>query len=54
MGYQYDKDKIKQELTINQVADFVAELGGEPIMKVLSTPDKLFGASAILAAATLY
>lgn len=31
MGYQYDKDKIKQELTINQVADFVAELGGEPI-----------------------
>lgn len=50
MGYQYDKDKIKQELTINQVA----ELGGEPIMKVLSTPDKLFGASAILAAAALY
>lgn len=30
--YRYDKDEIKQNLTIEQVLDFVAELGGEPIM----------------------
>lgn len=30
MNYQYDKDVIKQNLTIEQVADYVAELGGEP------------------------
>lgn len=30
MRYKYDKDKIKNELTIEQVHDIVAELGGEP------------------------
>ena len=30
--YQYDKDKIKTELSIDQVFDLVAELGGEPRM----------------------
>lgn len=30
MEYKYDKDKIKQELTIEQVMDLVAEMGGEP------------------------
>lgn len=30
MEYKYDKDKIKNELTIEQVMDLVAELGGEP------------------------
>ena len=30
MEYTFDKDKIKNELTIEQVMDLVAELGGEP------------------------
>lgn len=30
--YKYDKDEIKNNLTINQVLDLVMELGGEPIM----------------------
>lgn len=30
MEYKFDKDKIKNELTIEQVMDLVAELGGEP------------------------
>ena len=30
--YKYDKDSLKENLTIEQVFDFVAELGGEPIM----------------------
>lgn len=30
---RYDKDKIKQELSITQVLDLVAELGGEPLMR---------------------
>ena len=30
MGYEYDIDKIKETLEINQIADLVAELGGEP------------------------
>ena len=30
---KYDKDKIKQDLTIEQVFDLVAELGGEPQMR---------------------
>jgi hypothetical protein len=30
MKYKYDKDKIKNELTIEQIHDLVAELGGEP------------------------
>ena len=30
---QYDKDKIKNSLTLEQVYDFVAEHGGEPILK---------------------
>lgn len=29
----YDKDKIKNSLTIEQIFDLVAELGGEPIMQ---------------------
>ena len=29
--YSYDKDEIKNSLTIEQVESFVAELGGEPI-----------------------
>lgn len=32
MEYRFDKDKIKQELTIEQVMNLVAELGGEPRM----------------------
>lgn len=31
MNYSYDKDKIKSELTIEQVAELVSELHGEPI-----------------------
>lgn len=31
-SYQYDKDKIKESLSIDQVFDLVAELGGEPRM----------------------
>ena len=30
MEYEYDKDSIKNSLEINQIADLVAELGGEP------------------------
>lgn len=30
MEYQYDKDKIKSSLTIDQIMDLVAELGGQP------------------------
>lgn len=33
MEYEYDKDQIKQELTLEQVAELVSELGGEPIEK---------------------
>lgn len=29
--YKYDKDELKENLTIEQIADLVAELGGEPI-----------------------
>ena len=31
--YRYDKDEIKQNLTIEQIMDLVAELGGEPILQ---------------------
>ncbi len=30
--YKYNKDEIKENLTLEQISDFVAELGGEPIM----------------------
>jgi hypothetical protein len=30
MGYQLNKDKVKNELTIEQIHELVAELGGEP------------------------
>ena len=30
---KYDKDKIKESLTIEQVFDFCAEMGGEPRME---------------------
>lgn len=33
MEYKFDKDKIKNSLTIEQVMDLVAELGGEPRMQ---------------------
>ena len=33
MGYEYDIDKIKAELTIEQIEELVAELHGEPIKK---------------------
>ena len=33
MEYKYNKDLIKESLSIEQVFDYVAELGGEPIMK---------------------
>ena len=33
MEYKFDKDKIKNDLTIEQVMDLVAELGGEPRMQ---------------------
>ena len=32
MDFKYDKDKLKNELTLEQVFDLVAELGGEPRM----------------------
>ena len=32
VNYKYDKDKLKENLTIDQVFDLVAELGGEPRM----------------------
>lgn len=31
MFYNYNKDEIKQSLTIDQVADYLNELGGEPL-----------------------
>lgn len=31
--YNYDKNSIKENLTVDQVKDLVAELGGEPIMQ---------------------
>ena len=33
MEYKYNKDLIKESLSIEQVFDYVTELGGEPIMK---------------------
>ena len=30
MSYSYDKDEIKNNLTIEQVESYVADLGGEP------------------------
>lgn len=30
MGYKYDKDELKESLTIEQIYDLVAHLGGEP------------------------
>lgn len=30
--YKYDKDTLKENLTIEEVFDLVSELGGEPIM----------------------
>ena len=32
MGFKYDKDTLKENLTIEEVFDLVSELGGEPIM----------------------
>ena len=32
-NYEYDKDKIKSDLTIEQVSDIIAELGGEPYIQ---------------------
>ena len=33
MAYEYDIDQIKENLEINQIADIVAEMGGEPVQK---------------------
>ena len=33
MGYSYDKDEIKNNLTVEQVMDILSELGGEPRMQ---------------------
>ena len=33
MGFKYDKDTLKENLTIEEVFDLVSELGGEPILK---------------------
>lgn len=33
MFYNYNKDEIKQSLTIDQVTDYLNELGGEPIQQ---------------------
>lgn len=33
MKYEYNLEEIKENLTVEQVADLVAELGGEPIIK---------------------
>lgn len=30
--FKYDKDTLKENLTIEEVFDFVSELGGEPTM----------------------
>ena len=32
MGFKYDKDTLKENLTIEEVFDLVSELGGEPTM----------------------
>ena len=32
MNFRYDKDSLKENLTIEEVFDLVAELGGEPKM----------------------
>jgi len=36
--YKYDKDELKENLTLEQITDLVAELGGEPIV----VPNKNF------------
>lgn len=33
MKYKFDKNELKESLTIDQVFEFVAEIGGEPIME---------------------
>ena len=33
MFYDYNKDEIKQSLTIDQVTDYLNELGGEPLQQ---------------------
>lgn len=33
MNYDYDKDKIKSELTLEQIEEILTEFGGEPIRK---------------------
>jgi len=45
MGFKYDKDTLKENLTIEEVFDLVSELSGEPLLdnnffKLLS--NKLF------------
>ena len=32
MSFKYDKDTLKENLTIEEVFDLVSELGGEPIL----------------------
>ena len=32
MSFKYNKDTLKENLTIEEVFDLVSELGGEPIM----------------------
>lgn len=34
MGFKYDKDSLKENLSIEEVFDLVAELGGEPKMNI--------------------
>jgi hypothetical protein len=34
---KYDKDEIKQQLTLQQVYDYVAELGGDPKYDVVQS-----------------
>ena len=33
MSYNYNKDEIKKSLTIDQIMDFLTELGGEPFQQ---------------------
>lgn len=33
MNFKYDKDSLKENLTIDEIFDLVNELGGEPVMK---------------------
>ena len=33
MSFKYDKDTLKENLSIEEVFDLVSELGGEPILK---------------------